>query len=307
MKIAVIFTGGTIGSKIAEDGYISVDTKIYKLIEMYWEKVDVRMDFITREPYSILSENLNFEHIDMLVECVRELLEEGEVEGILITHGTDTLQYSAAILSHFFGKARVPIILVSSAYVLEDPRSNGFDNFVKAVDYITNVSPYYDFESEYDSRVMVSYKNSDGKHRFIGGNRLDNPRPFTGDLYEVTSPIKPVKVYDSIRKLAPVSGSVLRIQACPGMLYPDLDSSSYDQVKTVMLETYHSGTLCIDNALRNFIDKAEKRNISVHLTGLASGTAEYETVKAYDELGIIVDYDEAPISCYCRLVIECAE
>ena len=61
MKISVIFTGGTIGSKLS-GGYIGVSGCPYTLIEN-WRREHGGCEFDTCEPYTILSENSSFEHL----------------------------------------------------------------------------------------------------------------------------------------------------------------------------------------------------------------------------------------------------
>ena len=57
MRIAVIFTGGTIGSSI-KDNFIGVNNKMqYVLLKKY--ENDKEIVFETSSPYSILSENLS--------------------------------------------------------------------------------------------------------------------------------------------------------------------------------------------------------------------------------------------------------
>ena len=142
MKIKVIFTGGTIGSSVGSDGYISPNgNQPYKLLEMYKEKymkIDTQSDvvFDTEEPYRILSENLDAKHENLLIQTVARALQDKNTDGIIITHGTDTLQFSAAILGYVFGTKTIPIMIVSSDFPLEDKRANGLINFAYAVEFI---------------------------------------------------------------------------------------------------------------------------------------------------------------------------
>lgn len=67
MKILVIFTGGTIGSSL-NDGWISTDNKAKRyLLECYKKNSTRDITFIEKEPYSILSENLCADNINMLL------------------------------------------------------------------------------------------------------------------------------------------------------------------------------------------------------------------------------------------------
>ena len=93
MRIAVIFTGGTIGSCIKDD-FIGIDNKMqYVLLKNH--EHDNEITFETYSPYSILSENLSANEINLLQEEISKRLSEG-FDGIIVTHGTDTLQYSTA-------------------------------------------------------------------------------------------------------------------------------------------------------------------------------------------------------------------
>ena len=137
MKILVIFTGGTIGSTVSGD-YISTDgNKPYVILEKYNAQYPNDIEWDTVSPYTILSENVTCKTYSVLYDTVKDALNK-EYDGIIITHGSDTLQYSAAFLSLVLGTDTVPVLLVSSNYVLEDERANGMDNFRCAVGFIEN-------------------------------------------------------------------------------------------------------------------------------------------------------------------------
>ena len=67
-----------------------------------------------------------------LAKYIKEQIESEKYDGIIITHGTDTLQYTSAMLGYMFDDVSIPIVLVSSNYVLEDKRANGLINLSKA-------------------------------------------------------------------------------------------------------------------------------------------------------------------------------
>lgn len=144
MNITVIFTGGTIGSSVQQN-FISTDSQMpYRLLAMYEamqkKKGAAIPNFRTEAPYTTLSEYMDGSHLNRLIACVQSLLttDNPDIDGIIITHGTDTLPYTAAALGMCFAYARIPIILVSSNYILDDPRANGLTNFTAAVAYIRN-------------------------------------------------------------------------------------------------------------------------------------------------------------------------
>ena len=71
MKLAVIITGGTIGSK-CEQGWIAPNRETpYLIIEKYREQYPVQakdVSFEVRMPYQILSENLNGDYLNRLIQ-----------------------------------------------------------------------------------------------------------------------------------------------------------------------------------------------------------------------------------------------
>ena len=108
MKLLFVFTGGTIGST-QKGNVISADSdKPYKLIKAYDEKYRIDFDYDVIEPYTELSENNTGWHISRLVECIKQNLNKN-YDGIIVTHGTDTLQYTAAAVGYSFGVSSLPI------------------------------------------------------------------------------------------------------------------------------------------------------------------------------------------------------
>jgi L-asparaginase len=93
------------------------------------------------------------------------------------------------------------------------------------------------------------------------------------------------------------AGEILRIVPYVGMEYPKIQCTT----KAVLHESFHSGTIAVNDALRRFMSEANERNIPVYLTGLSTGEAEYETVENYRRLGVMPLQESAAISQYCKL------
>ena len=186
MNIFTILTGGTIGSKINNDGFIANGSETaYRIIEMYNKKYsESGCTFTTQEPYNILSENITADNILHLADTVRSAVNTKKYDGIIITHGTDTLQYSAALLSYMLGDAKLPIVLVSSAYILDDDRANGLINFNAAVNFIkskTGTGVYVSYRNEYINNAEEDLESA----TIHAGTRLQPPVPYSSDIYSV--------------------------------------------------------------------------------------------------------------------------
>lgn len=311
-----MFTGGTIGSQVKENGFIAPkETAPYELIEEYQKENGDDVEFITEEPFCILSENVTSKELNQMIINIKKALLEEHVDGIILTHGTDTLQYSAAILSYVFGGADIPILLVSSDFPLADKRANGHSNFLHAVKFI---------EGHYGTGVFVSYCNQGGKPAVHRGAKLLQHKAFSGDVESIGNRWYGVfeqdifllqaerKHYDkmeessqketmfSINEKVELSldvGEILRIVPYVGMQYPEIPN----EVKAILHESYHSGTIGINDRLKTFAKKAKEREIPVYITGLTRNESTYETVEEYEKLGIIPLFDVTPISQYCKL------
>ena len=312
MKIAVLATGGTIGSKRQEDGWITQNQEqIYEILERYRESefFDSSILFDCFSPYRILSEALNAHYLETLIQAVTACLEADCYDGIIICHGTDTLQYTAAILAWVYQEAGTPICLVSSNYPLQDTRANGLDNFRYAVETIKKGL----------RGVMVVYRNSDMRIYVHKGTSLLAHQTFEDNLYSVDQSYLGVYETDGSWKANPAwdkeketpaavpyhglkmaTSEILWLREYPGYVYPEPDKNT----KAVMIEAYHSGTLGVRRSLETLCKKAKEMGIPVYLLGAASDKAGYETMKEYKRLGLIVLPNAAPIALYCRLWLE---
>ena len=156
MRVRVIFTGGTISSEL-NNNVINVKSKGNSkkiLIEnFYLNCPDMNVKFDISEPLNILSENMTVFDWNILLQELREV-DFSEYNGIIITHGTDTLAYTANMLAIMLAGINIPVVLVSSNYVLSDEKSNGNDNFLNAV-YFINEKIY--------SGVYVVYRDENNK------------------------------------------------------------------------------------------------------------------------------------------------
>ena len=299
MKITVIFTGGTIACS-NKNGALSPDgANSFTLIEMYRAE-DSSVEFAAESPYFILSENLGVEHWDKLCECIRGV--RGS-DGIIVTHGTDTLPFTAAYLGLKLGLCDVPVVLVSAAYPLSDSRSNGLDNFRGAVGFI---------RSGAGKGVFVSYKNSGENVRIHRAASVLPHMPFSDSVLSVRGNyfadivggevvLNPGFYGDSFGDFSErgASGKVLWLRAHPGMVYPSVDG-----IKAVLLEGYHSGTLPTARVdFRGFCASARTAGVPLYLTGSEEGF-DYESKQAFDELGISVLPPMSPAAAYAALLLK---
>lgn len=127
-KIAILSTGGTIASKIDyRTGAVTSQFTADDILAAIPELKEIA-DFKGRVISSILSENMDPESWQNLARAVVEEIEAG-ADGVMVTHGTDTMMYTAAALS-FMIETPVPIVIVGSQRSADRPSS---DNAMNAI------------------------------------------------------------------------------------------------------------------------------------------------------------------------------
>ncbi len=306
MKILFIFTGGTIGSSVRE-GMIATDVRApFLLLEAYRTAYGVDFDCETVTPYTALSESNTGETLRALCACVATHLREG-FDGIVITHGTDTLQYTAAALGYAFADAPCPICIVSAAYPITDPRTNGIVNLRGALRFIKEVSK---------RGVFVPYRNEGESLRVHNATRLLQGMAYTDSVYSVADsfvgsfveekPFSPNPTYAQRADELPAMGTVplsartdriLCIQPYVGMCYPEIKEGT----RYILHGSFHSGTCNTESEqAKRFFEQACMRGIPVFLTGAMRGT-QYESTDAFSALGVQPLHGIAPIAAYMKL------
>ncbi|MCU4924510.1 Glu-tRNA(Gln) amidotransferase subunit GatD [Halobacteria archaeon AArc-dxtr1] len=130
--ISLISTGGTIASTI--DYRTGAVTAQFDAEDVLRAVPDLagRANYRGRVVTNILSENMEPATWQELAEAVHEEIEAG-ADGVVVMHGTDTMQYSAAALA-FMLETPVPIVFTGSQRSADRPSSDNVMNAVCAVE-----------------------------------------------------------------------------------------------------------------------------------------------------------------------------
>ena len=114
-NIAMIITGGTIASSYdVKTGGVAPLTKPEDLFRFYpglFEKVNVLRIEV---PFMKASEDMDFKDWQKIARTAEKLLNDLNIRGVIITHGTDTLHYTSAALSFFLKNLNKPVVLTYS-------------------------------------------------------------------------------------------------------------------------------------------------------------------------------------------------
>jgi glutamyl-tRNA(Gln) amidotransferase subunit D len=136
-KVALISTGGTIASKI--DYRTGGVHAALSAAELY-ASVPELANHASIDPEVLLSEyseNLRSEHWMLIAEKVAEKIKTGRYRGIVVSHGTDTMHYTAAALSFALQNLPVPVVLVGAQRSSDRPSSDAALNLLGATIFAT--------------------------------------------------------------------------------------------------------------------------------------------------------------------------
>ncbi|MFC4447611.1 Glu-tRNA(Gln) amidotransferase subunit GatD [Halorussus aquaticus] len=130
--ISLISTGGTIASTV--DYRTGAVTAQFDAEDVLRAVPDLagRANYRGRVVANILSENMTPDVWRDLAEAVREEIEAG-ADGVVVMHGTDTMQFTASALS-FMLDTPVPIVFTGSQRSADRPSSDNVMNAVCAVE-----------------------------------------------------------------------------------------------------------------------------------------------------------------------------
>ena len=283
--ILLILTGGTIGSK-KKKNIINVSNNDY--LRFFLSKKNKEITYKIIQPINILSENAVPNDWNNIVKCIEKNW-RNNFSGIIITHGTDTLSFTASALSQYFYNFNKPVVLVSSDKPINEKNATGKPNLEAAVNFIIKTQL---------PGTYVSYKNP-GKNfvSFFLGSRVKQINSYDNILNSRFSDIfckfknkkflfikkknpsiASIKKNGSNNKLNKkfrFSNKILIIKPYPGLNY-DFYNFNKIKPKAILHSLYHSGTASTRNdtkenvSLKKFIKQNRYKKIPFFISPISN-------------------------------------
>lgn len=171
-KILIIGTGGTISCKPTEHG-LSATLSAEAIVEFSRERLTgLAVDLDFSELMNIDSTLIQPEDWVLMAEEIKNRYDH--YDGFVISHGTDTLSYTASMLSFMLRHPGKPIVLTGSMKTIE----------AKGSDAIVNITDAIRFAAEDVAGVFVAFKR-----KVIRGSRICKMASMDIDAFEsVNSP-----------------------------------------------------------------------------------------------------------------------
>ncbi|MFA5860076.1 MAG: Glu-tRNA(Gln) amidotransferase subunit GatD [Candidatus Thermoplasmatota archaeon] len=311
-RVSILATGGTIASYVDyRTGAVTPVTTPEELAAAVPEILHTA-DLRTRIVFSMFSEDLQPEHWQRLAREVKVEFDSG-ARGVVVTHGTDTLQFTAAALSFFLHDLPGPVVIVGAQRSSDRPSSDASTNLHAAVAVAAR--------TDLGEVVVVMHAGtSDGIDHIHRGTRVRKMHTSRRDAFQsintrplgtvevppgggvpkvtLTEPHRP-KAAGPVRVDDALNERVAMIQSYPG-LWPDhIESVVLDGVVLV-------GTGLGHVAARTFpaLEKLHKEGKFVFMTSQClNGRVNmnvYSTGRDLQRLGVIPCEDMLPEVAYVK-------
>ncbi len=314
-KIALIYTGGTIGMiKNPKTGALSnfnFTELLDKIPEL--ELLDCSIETLSL-PQPIDSSNMSVEAWMQTAELIE--YQYNKFDGFVVLHGSDTMAYSASALSFMFENLSKPIIFTGSQLPIGDLRTDAKENLITAIQIaslqknklplINEVCLYFEYKLYRANRTTkISAEHFEA---FVSPNFP--PLAESGVFLKVDEhlllpkPSKPLQVHKKFDK------NILILKLFPSISTTFINQLlSIENLKGVILETFGSGNAPTDvafiKALKTAIDKGI---FIVNVTQCSGGSVQmgrYETSIQLKNIGVISGNDittEAAVSKIMYLI-----
>ncbi|MGC9309349.1 MAG: Glu-tRNA(Gln) amidotransferase subunit GatD [Candidatus Nanoarchaeia archaeon] len=175
-NIAMIITGGTISSRLdpKTGGVISTDAE--EILKIAPEISKICNITKIEKPFMKMSENMSFKDWKKLASLCKTLLDKEDIDGIILTHGTDFLHYTSAALSYYLTPNK-PIALTYSQRSIDRGSTDAHLNLICAAKYAC---------SDIAEIAIIGHKNlNDNKCLAMPGTKTRKMHTSRRDTFKV--------------------------------------------------------------------------------------------------------------------------
>ena len=282
-KILLLSTGGTIASKVDyRTGAVTPVLTADDLISLVPELAEIT-NIDAEVLFSEYSENLQPENWKVIAEKLDNYA-NSDYKGIIVAHGTDTMQYTASFLSFALSGFPKPIAMVGSQRSSDRPSSDAYQNLISAVRFLveTNSNGVY---------VVMHYNESDDLIACHVGTRVRKNHTSKRGAFQTIGG-DPAFL---------VTGEKIEKNLKRNFFTNDkyIPRKNYDS--RVALVKYHPG---YDSKILDYIVESGYQAIIFEGTGLGHiGKTMYESVKKANEKGLFLGMTSQCIEGGVRMTV----
>lgn len=310
--LLIIYTGGTIGMvKDPDSGALQPYpfTDIYKLMPVL-RNFDYKLESVSFDPL-IDSSNVTPSFWIKLAIVIEENYEK--YDGFVVLHGTDTMSYSASMLSFMLENLNKPVIFTGSQLPMGVVRTDGRDNFINAIEIaaaqingkplVPEVAIY--FENKLMRGNRTSKFNAENFNAFLSGNYPPLAEVGVHIRYNTEMIMKPGHLGLKVNK--ELDNSVIILKLFPGIAEIVVKNAlNIVGLKGVILETYGAGNAPTDSWFIDALTQAIQKGIIIYNVTQCKGGAvdmgKYETSMQLGQIGVIGGSDITTESAIAKMM-----
>lgn len=286
-SIGLVVTGGTIAAKLnPKTGGASWLTDVGELARFYpdlFERVHVKN---LNVPFMTSSEAMTSEHWIAIAKAVKEMLDDTEIRGVIVTHGTDFLHYTAAALSYFLPNVPKPVVLTYSQRSIDRASSDAHLNLQCAATMALSDAAEIMLVGHATINDDYCYALRGTKVRKLHSSRRDAFQPVNTEPLAKVWPDR-LEFLESYRKRSsekPVLDTAFTDKVALVKFYPGQDASILDfyalKYKGVVIEVGGLGHLPPNEAKHNWVP-ALKKHIRQGFVVCAAAQTTYGRLDPY--------------------------
>ena len=302
-RILILATGGTIASDVTERGLApeltAADIVSGSLHALQGCQIDCR-DILALD-----SSNIQPEEWQVIAREVAASWQQ--YDGVVITHGTDTMAYTASALSYMLRNIPIPVVFTGSQLPFVHPLTDATDNIRCAVAMAMSGKPGVFLA--FDRKVMLGCRGV--KVRTSGFDAFESINypvvaRVTGSGLEVQDRLLPVltgkfKLQDALET------HVFLLKLTPGIDPAIFDLLVQAKYKGVLIEAFGAGGLhYVNRDLHSKLEMLRKADIPVVVASQClyekSDLSKYEVGKLALEKGVISALDMTSEAAFTKLM-----
>jgi len=263
--IALIITGGTISSRLDPKTGGVIPTDADEILKLAPEISEIANIAVIEKPIMKFSENMSYKDWKILAETCEKLLNQENIRGIIITHGTDFLHYTSSALSFFIKKLNKPIALTYSQRSIDRGSTDANLNLLCAAKYAISDIAEVALIGHKDLNDLSCIAMTGTKVRKMHTSRRDTFKPINSEpLAEISkTEFKILKNFNARSNQKPeldlkFNENTALIKIYPGQNPDILDFYEKQGYKGLILEVAGLGQIPTQDGKFNWLPKLKK-------------------------------------------------
>src|SRR5690606_24755854 len=299
MKIFIIYTGGTIGMVQDESGtFVPFDFELIKNNLPDLSRLDYQLAVHSFSPI-IDSSNMNPTIWIEMAQIIKDIYDE--YDGFVILHGSDTMAFSASILSFLLEGLQKPVIFSGSQLPIGEIRTDARENMMTALEIAS---------AKHNGKSIVQEVCILFDNKLFRGNRSFKYNSAKFEAFR--SPNYPVLVeagihlkynFEALMNNSDkefichnqVDNKVAVLKLFPGISASTIKSILDADVRSIVMETFGSGNTTTEKWFLDLLSDAIKSGKNIlNISQCSVGSVElgrYETSQGLKAIGVLNGYD----------------